>query len=527
MKTKGIMVALGALSAMMACGAWNYDKVDVVDLDYLERVVASWKPATVPDAPRKVLLFSEAFGYNHHGGRCYGDWTFQRAGERTGAWKTVRCADVSKLADAEYLSGFDAILFNNSTGVSEKLAPGLTKALSAFLKGGKGVALIHSGLDAFKDSDSLLVLFGGYFRGHPWHADGTWRFLNEQGAHPVNASFRHLPTSFEKVDEIYQFPAFFDRSTCTVLLSMDLSDPVTNQAEEWWAHRFGPASTRPDRDYAVSWVKTVGKGRVFYTSFGHDRNAFLDQDRLHHMFNGLAYALFDEAPPSPAKGPAIPCCRTDWANGPWREKLEAEIKVQKGKALDFVVVGDSITMGWRYPAADRWSGGKEVWDRHFGTLATLNLGMSGDRTEHLLWRMQDGGQADGWKAKTIFVMIGINNAGKGTVPDTVAEGAAAVVDALKAKHPESRIVVFGALPCARKMAWVKAYNEALAASLRGRAVFADVNARFAHADGTIASELFRDGLHPNPAGYEVLAAEIERLLKASTHGSCHPTAAGR
>ena len=50
MKTKGIMAALGALSAMMACGAWNYDKVDVVDLDYLERVVASWKPATAVDA---------------------------------------------------------------------------------------------------------------------------------------------------------------------------------------------------------------------------------------------------------------------------------------------------------------------------------------------------------------------------------------------------------------------------------------------------------------------------------------------
>ncbi len=271
-----------------AFAAWPYDKVDKVDVDPIETLVDGWKPQTGGRKAR-ILLFSECFGYNHHGGRCYGDYTIRLAGERLGTWETIRVTDAARLGDADFLSSFDAVVLNNSSGLNETNAPGITQAFVSFVSRGGGIAVIHAGLDAFKDSEELQKLFGGYFKGHPWHDDGTWKIRNEQPAHPLTVSFAANGASFFKSDEIYQFLRHFDRSTCTVLLSVDLSDPATKRAEQWWEKFFGPGATRSDHDYGVSWVKTVGKGRIFYTTFGHDRAAFLDAQRLHHVLSGVLY----------------------------------------------------------------------------------------------------------------------------------------------------------------------------------------------------------------------------------------------
>ena len=506
------------LAATTGVFAWDYEKVDVVDTNELETLCAEWK-VPAPAKARKVLLFSECYGYNHKGGRCYGDWTFKRVGELSGAWSIVKVSDPKKLADRAFLSGFDAICFCNSSGLVEAKAPGMTDALIDFVKkDGKGIALIHSALDAFGDSDRLLDLFGGYFRGHPWHSEGTWRFLNEQPTDPINASFRDERVSFSRADEIYQFPAFYNRQKCKVLISVDLTDPVTKAAETWWGKFFGLGSTRADHDYAVSWTREVGKGRIFYTSFGHDRGAFLDRTRLHHMFAGLRYAIGDGETKKSAETSADKAFqRTDWANGPWKEKLDARVKAAKGKNLDIVVFGDSITFGWIISADKSKSGGLEVWRRHFGDLETMTLGMSGDRTEHLLWRVTDGAQADGWKARNIFVMIGINNAlqKKGAPADT-ARGMKAVVDALAAKHPDSRIIMLGCTPVVwRKDAWVRDYNAIISKFADGRRIFYhDMAGAFKKASGETDASLFSDGLHPNAAGYEKMAQEMKKALSA-------------
>ena len=510
-----------ALAMQVSHAAWQYDKIDKVDLDPLGRIVSDWRGAKAKK-PHKVLLFSACFGYNHHGGRCYGDWAFKKAGETSGAWEIVQVTNVTKLADASFLAAFDAIVLNNSSGVTEAMAPGLTDALTGFVKGGKGLALVHAGLDAFKDSDRILDMVGGYFRGHPWHEDGTWKLRNEAGAHPINASFANGCVTFFKQDEIYQFPAFFDRKRCQVLISVDLSDSLTKEAELWWNRRFGPGSTRADHDYAVSWVKDYGKGRVFYTSFGHDRGAFLDRERLYHMFAGLQYVLGDlDENVAAQHGPDIAEMRTDWAGGPWGEKLDARVKAAKGKCLDVVFFGDSITMNWTFSAAEKPYGGREVWARHFGSLETMNLGMSGDRTEHLLWRIANQGQADGWKAKVIFVMIGINNHGQcrpgwshSDEPAEAAKGALLIVRELKKRHPESRIVLLGALPWQKGdgFSWVRAYNGYISKCVEEGVEFRDISGKFMQADGKQNAGLFCDGLHPNAAGYEVYARELETML---------------
>jgi len=269
-------------------------------------------------------------------------------------------------------------------------------------------------------------------------------------------------------------------------------------------------------------VKDAGKGRVFYTSFGHDRAAFLDRERLYHMFAGLQYVLGDlDEDVAAQHGPDIAEMRTDWAGGPWCETLDKRVEEAQGKEFDFAFFGDSITMGWMYPADHKWCGGKEVWERHFGALKTLRLGVSGDRTEHLLWRIAKQGQADGWKAKTIFVMIGINNHGQRHVgwtrsdtPAEAASGTKAIVDELKAKHPESRIVLLGALPWAADdgFKWVRDYNAILATFAGGNVVFRDIGSRFMDAPDRQKKELFNDGLHPNAAGYEIYATALDEIL---------------
>lgn len=210
--------------------------------------------------------------------------------------------------------------------------------------------------------------------------------------------------------------------------------------------------------------------------------------------------------------------RTDWAGGSYHYLMNEMRRAVRGQAYDFVIFGDSITMGWIYPAADKgWPGGREVWEHHFGQCKTANFGVSGDRTEHVLWRITHAGQADGWTARRIVVAIGINNLGqRKDTPEETLGGTKAIVAALRERHPESEIVVLGALPWRGEdgtgFAWVREYNRLLAGLQGERVSFCDISGRFLSAPDRQIEGLFRDGLHPNPAGYEVYAEELERAL---------------
>jgi hypothetical protein len=134
---------------------------------------------------------------------------------------------------------------------------------------------------------------GGRFDGHPWGSGKVnWKFKVEEPGHPLNAAFKTLGASFALNDEIYQHSSpFYNRADLRVLVSMDLSDPVT---------RARKGQKRADGDYAVSWVRSFGRGRVFYTSFAHDGRAWRDPVRRAHIFAGLAYCLGDlKAPDAP------------------------------------------------------------------------------------------------------------------------------------------------------------------------------------------------------------------------------------
>ena len=99
--------------------------------------------------------------------------------------------------------------------------------------------------------------------------------------------FDELVKNFKAGDEIYQQKSpFYDRSKLHVLVSLDFSDAATAKSNV-------EKQKRTDKDYAVSWIRSFGEGRVFYTSFAHDKRAFMDKARLTHILDGLQYTLGD------------------------------------------------------------------------------------------------------------------------------------------------------------------------------------------------------------------------------------------
>jgi type 1 glutamine amidotransferase len=166
------------------------------------------------------------------------------------------------------------------------------QALLEFVRKGKGLVGIHAATDSFYDWPEGASMLGGLFDGHPWGAGGTWAFKLGEPSHPLNRAWGGK--GFKLQDEIYQFKSPYTRTDRRVLVSLDLSDPVTGGVEK--------GVKRTDRDFAVAWIKKEGQGRVFYCSLGHAANVFQDANVLRFYLDGIQFALGDlEADSSPRR----------------------------------------------------------------------------------------------------------------------------------------------------------------------------------------------------------------------------------
>ncbi len=235
-----------------------------------------------PVKPRKVLVFSRCEGFVHGEGIVYGIKALEIAA-RTGAFAATFTVDYAALTDKDNLFTYDAVVLNNTTRLKAKDHSALVPNLLEFVKSGRGLCVIHAGADNFYDSPVAAEMVGGLFDGHPWTAGGTWAFKLDEPAHPLNRAFGGQ--GFRFGDEIYQQKSpFYERNKLRVLVSLDLSDAKTAAAK---------GMKRTDNDYAVSWIRPYGAGRVFYTSFAHDKRAFLSKATLWHILDGLQYTLGD------------------------------------------------------------------------------------------------------------------------------------------------------------------------------------------------------------------------------------------
>jgi lysophospholipase L1-like esterase len=233
------------------------------------------------------------------------------------------------------------------------------------------------------------------------------------------------------------------------------------------------------------------------------------------------------------------------------------IELSKG-AGDVIFLGDSITHGWE---------GQKAWQEHFGAFKPVNLGIGGDQTGHVLWRITDGHELDQLQPKAAVIMIGTNNIG-GHSAQQIAGGIKAIVEELKRQKPQIKILVLGVFPrggsgdAERSLdqitAAIKPINEELkketpdvkqinalvrkleqlrgtipAAKLNkkvaeinaiianlddGKTVFyKDIGKEFLSPDGGLSGEIMPDYLHLSAKGYDIwgkaIKGDLEKLVK--------------
>jgi lysophospholipase L1-like esterase len=209
----------------------------------------------------------------------------------------------------------------------------------------------------------------------------------------------------------------------------------------------------------------------------------------------------------------VPASRTSPTN--WVARHEGFLVEAKQGKFDLVFVGDSITDGWR-------KRGLEVWNKFYAPHHALNLGIGGDRTQHVLWRIERG-ELDGLKPKAVVLMIGTNNTGKekdGSARNSTAEvieGITAVVKQIRTKLPQSKLLLLAVFPRgavdAPQRAQIKEINAAIAKLDDGKMIkFLDIGKVFLAEDGSIPKTIMPDLLHPNEQGYQLWADAMEPTL---------------
>lgn len=202
-----------------------------------------------------------------------------------------------------------------------------------------------------------------------------------------------------------------------------------------------------------------------------------------------------------------------------KQRFDAKLlEKTKTPRVDILMVGDSITHSWETNGQ-----AKRIWKKQFGNFSTLNVGYSGDRTEHTLWRLRNG-QIEGVTAKVIPVMIGTNNLIRDDeTAEQTAAGVQEIIRELRHRQPDARILLMAIFPrAATPEDGPRVRNDKVNAILEtyadGEHVFwLDLKDQFLESDGTLSREIMPDLLHPNGKGYQIWAdamqPEIERLLK--------------
>jgi len=258
------------------------------------------EPAAKPAQPRKVLVWGRL---GAHDPNAIVAETLKILGKKSGAFEAVVSEDPAALLP-DALKPFDAILMNNvhqpdpflpadlKTLPPEEQAKlvkqneAIHKAVLEFVSGGKGIAGIHAATAAFQKWPEYGEMMGGYYGGH---MAGDVAIRPEDPASPLVAAFSGK--TFRITDEIYFAKEPYSRTKVRVLLGLDLKE-------------MDDPAKRPDKDYAISWIRQYGKGRVFYCALGHASSTYWNPAVLRHFLAGIQFVIGDlkaDATPLAAK----------------------------------------------------------------------------------------------------------------------------------------------------------------------------------------------------------------------------------
>lgn len=214
-------------------------------------------------------------------------------------------------------------------------------------------------------------------------------------------------------------------------------------------------------------------------------------------------------PPQPPDVPAEKYGKDGKVNPGFIASHEKFVSIAKEGKAQLVFLGDSITAGWA-------GNGKEVWAKAFDGYTPANFGIGGDRTQHVLWRILNGELDGGIKPKAVVLMIGTNNVG-GDSAESIAKGVTAIVETIRAKQPQAKILLLAVFPRGDKPTGklgaandkLKQVNAIISKLDDGKNIFyLDIGGKFPQPDGALTKEIMPDFLHLSAAGYQIWADAI-------------------
>ncbi len=217
-----------------------------------------------------------------------------------------------------------------------------------------------------------------------------------------------------------------------------------------------------------------------------------------------------------AQSPAVvPTPRADmvWSWGDrdetWMGRFFANVQQVQNNDVELLLIGDSITHGWE-------TTGRATFDKYYAHRKAVNFGFSGDRTQHVLWRLIHGQLGD-ISPELAVVMIGTNNSNSDT-PGEIAAGIQAICHTLRGLIPETKILLLAIFPRGETAGdWRRGVNEAtnsMVAELDdGKWVhYLDIGPNFLKSNGDLPENVMPDFLHPNEHGYQIWAEAMEPTL---------------
>jgi lysophospholipase L1-like esterase len=194
----------------------------------------------------------------------------------------------------------------------------------------------------------------------------------------------------------------------------------------------------------------------------------------------------------------------------WMKRHEGFVDIAKKGGVDVLFLGDSITDAWRGNAA------QPTWDKYFVPHNPANFGIGGDRTQHVLWRIQNG-ELDGITPKVVVLMIGTNNTGQDSA-EQIAAGITAIVKTIRQRSSSTKVMLLAVFPRGEKpgnpgRVKIAEINKTISKLDDGRNVrYLDIGGKFLQPDGTLTTDIMPDFLHLSAKGYEIWGEAINPLL---------------
>jgi len=348
------VVVVGAFCASQtAADEWD----DLLGAETLAKLTAA-APANAPakpSRPRKVLVLTESksdldraakssgMKFVPHVSAPHCAKAVALAGKRTGAFEATITSDIRVLSD-QGLKGYDAIVLANvylegklykvprdMKGPDAATFAARRKALTAFVRGGGGLVGVHNATCEALGWGEYNAMIGATHSGHAWYAHTTTPVKLDDATSPLNAAFGGK--GFEVRDDIYTFTGPYRRDKLHVLLSVDLSKAAGSMTAD-----------RYDDDYPVSWIRTCGQGRVFYTSLGENPATFRNKAFVSHLLAGVQYAIgdlkADASPGKPLPVKSAPPKMAGWT--PLFNGRNLDAWAVKGNQKDHWVVADGL-----------------------------------------------------------------------------------------------------------------------------------------------------------------------------------------